>query len=485
MPKNRQLRRDVNVRNPVALKEGIDASVAVVTALPAGNNNIGNVDVETAPDVYASDAAFIPGEDGSLSLGVRKDTAASLVDADGDRTPFIFDADGKLWTTATLTGDVNLEGDASDLDSGAGTDEHSVVAIGLPASGGHVVGGTSTDPFRTDPTGTTTQPVSAASLPLPTGAATEVTSAALLTELQLKADLTETQPVSAASLPLPTGASTAANQLADGHDVNIQVGNSDVSATNRVPTEIYGLEVASGNVTGVAIFEKYGKNPDIDTGSAPEDIWNGANDYTGFPTGSAETLEIFSSNANDTAAGTGARTVRIFNLLDSTGAEVADVDVSLNGTTAVSLGAGLYYRGGSRMKVLTAGSGGENAGELTLRHTTTTANIFAVMPALNNQTAICAYTVPLGKTLYVNRLNMQLGRANGANGSATMTFRARENGAVFNSVVNPTITNQASYTFSGGYFMFPARTDLKMRCEDVSDNNTIITAEFGGYLVDD
>lgn len=34
----------------------------------------------------------------------------------------------------------------------------------------------------------------------------------LLTELQLKADLTETQPVSAASLPLPASAATAANQ---------------------------------------------------------------------------------------------------------------------------------------------------------------------------------------------------------------------------------------------------------------------------------
>jgi len=71
---------------------------------------------------------------------------------------------------------------------------------------------------------TETQPVSAASLPLPTGAATEATLAslaatdfatqttlaALLTELQAKADLTETQPVSAASLPLPTGAATEA-----------------------------------------------------------------------------------------------------------------------------------------------------------------------------------------------------------------------------------------------------------------------------------
>lgn len=42
---------------------------------------------------------------------------------------------------------------------------------------------------------TETQPVSAASLPLPSGAATSAKQDTLLTELQLKADLTETQPV--------------------------------------------------------------------------------------------------------------------------------------------------------------------------------------------------------------------------------------------------------------------------------------------------
>ena len=42
--------------------------------------------------------------------------------------------------------------------------------------------------------------------------ATQTTLSALLTELKLKSDLTETQPVSAASLPLPTGAATSAKQ---------------------------------------------------------------------------------------------------------------------------------------------------------------------------------------------------------------------------------------------------------------------------------
>lgn len=42
--------------------------------------------------------------------------------------------------------------------------------------------------------------------------ATQTTLAALLTELQAKADLAETQPVSAASLPLPSGAASSARQ---------------------------------------------------------------------------------------------------------------------------------------------------------------------------------------------------------------------------------------------------------------------------------
>lgn len=60
----------------------------------------------------------------------------------------------------------------ADYDTGAGTDPVEMVGLALPGAGGAVAGGTSTNPVRTDPTGTTTQPVSAASLPLPTGAST-------------------------------------------------------------------------------------------------------------------------------------------------------------------------------------------------------------------------------------------------------------------------------------------------------------------------
>lgn len=45
--------------------------------------------------------------------------------------------------------------------------------------------GTTTDPVRTDPVGTTTQPISASALPLPTGAATEITLASIDTNFDV------------------------------------------------------------------------------------------------------------------------------------------------------------------------------------------------------------------------------------------------------------------------------------------------------------
>jgi hypothetical protein len=247
----------------------------------------------------------------------------------------------------------------------------------------------------------------------------------------------------------------------------------------------FQLEVALGKIKGVAIHHKYGRNPVIDTGTDPEDIWNGGSEYTGFPTGAAETMEIFSSHANDTALGSGARTVTIYNLLDTTGAEMPDITVSLSGVTPVSLGAGLYYRGGSRMKVRTAGTTGWNEGTLTLRHTATTANIFAVMPINRNQTAIAAYTVPLGKTLYISHVVFTMSRASNGVGSASMTLRERSNGEVFRAVINPEVTNNSPYDFDGEKLKFIARTDIKARVESVSNSGTVATAEWSGLLVDD
>jgi hypothetical protein len=62
---------------------------------------------------------------------------------------------GAPWSVTIPQSNVQI-----DYDTGAGTQNMTVWGIALPASGGSVAGGTATNPIRTDPTGTTTQPVS-------------------------------------------------------------------------------------------------------------------------------------------------------------------------------------------------------------------------------------------------------------------------------------------------------------------------------------
>lgn len=144
---------------------------------------------------------------------------------------------GNLAASATSLSAINGKMAAFDLDSGAGTQNVQGISVRLSASGGSVEGGTATNPLRTDPTGTTTQPISAASLPLPAGAATsaaQATSGASLASIDGKLNNTTagalkvdgssfTQPISASALPLPAGASTSANQ---------STGNTTLSSIN-------------------------------------------------------------------------------------------------------------------------------------------------------------------------------------------------------------------------------------------------------------
>ena len=76
------------------------------------------------------------------------------VDPDEAVAVRIVDKDGKGFVDLISNwfvgggGGTGFPGTQTDLDTGAGTDNHGVVAIGLPASGGFVVGGTATNPFN-------------------------------------------------------------------------------------------------------------------------------------------------------------------------------------------------------------------------------------------------------------------------------------------------------------------------------------------------
>ena len=172
------------------------------------------------------------------------------------------------------------------------------------------------------------------------------------------------------------------------------------------------------------------------------------------------------------------RTIRIYGLLTSDATVETTEDIILNGTTpAVSVNT--WYRI-YRAKGLTYGSGGnQNVGTITVRHSTTTANVFAGIPIGRGQTAIAAWTCPAESTAYLIGLYVPMARANGSPGSAQISLRIREFGTSgYNASRSYEITdsNPANPPLKFPV-KIPAKADIKVRADSVSDANTIVTAD--------
>lgn len=256
---------------------------------------------------------------------------------------------------------------------------------------------------------------------------------------------------------------------------------SSVGALKRnLKNDDFAFNVARGLVPNVSLFDKFGNLSVITT--APSDVWASGGTYQGQPlsTVTPETISVFSSSANDTnTAGTGARTLRVIGLNSSWVEQT--VDFNLNGVTPV-VSAGTWRRV-YRAYVLTAGTTGANEGIITIRYTTTTSTLFGIIPIGTNQTTLGSYTVPEGKSLFIKNVRIAIARTNGSAGSAVVSLRAREENSVFRARRYQTLTT--SFPFEeddAAGLVFPARTDIKVRCESFSDANTGISCLYEGYL---
>lgn len=143
---------------------------------------------------------------------------------------------------------------------------------------------------------------------------------------------------------------------------------------------------------------KFGKTLDADSGVAT-DIWDGADGVTSTdiwaaPT-NARTHNIRSGSANDTAAGSGLRTLQISGLTSWTADEVSET-VTMNGVGNVATAN--QYVIIHRMKGLTWGATGSNEG-IILAEAQTDLTITAAIQIGNNQTLMAIYGVPSTKVL--------------------------------------------------------------------------------------
>ncbi len=234
----------------------------------------------------------------------------------------------------------------------------------------------------------------------------------------------------------------------------------------RVFSTDFELSVRAKRVPGYRIFDMWGLNPDVDVGT--EDIWaNGGVRAVDPATG---TVTLVSTSANDTSAGTGARTARLFGL-DGSGNPQSE-SMSLNGTsnvTSVNSYSEIYA-----LEILTVGSNGASVGNISA---TLDSSQLAFIAAGDGHSRLTQRTVRAGYRGYVLRMFASSSNA----GAITVSIQTR------NGAGTPWIAQRAldvdnrhvSLSPPGGICVVEPLTNIRMQAESTTNNERVM----GGYTL--
>lgn len=260
-------------------------------------------------------------------------------------------------------------------------------------------------------------------------------------------------------------------------DLNIMSAKIPSLLQNKLP-DYLAIALTTTGTSDVRRVTALGNNPDVDTSTTPEDIWPVGGLYSFLTVATA--LEILSDNVNDTAAGTGSRTVLI-NGLDGNYDEVSQT-VTLNGTTPVSIPTPLL-RVNSAI-IMSAGSGETNIGNLSIR-TVVGSLVKAYVPATSGITRAAIYTVPNGYTLVVHSMVFSLNRSALTSDAIEIATHFRTStGVARHPLVLGIDVRTSPYRHDGEPgITVTQKTDFTLRCMYTQNSNANITAAFLGILV--
>jgi hypothetical protein len=227
------------------------------------------------------------------------------------------------------------------------------------------------------------------------------------------------------------------------------------SVTRNGAYEPFELQVARGQIQAHSVVTIAGYNSDVDT--AWEMITPVGN--LSYPAAALQ-MTVSSADADDTSAGTGARTVLITGL-DANYAVISET-VTMNGQTAVTT-TNLFLRINS-MLVTTAGTSLANEGIIYIGTGTVTsgvpATIYNLIAAGFNNATSSQYTVPAGYTGYL--AVARIGLAQDA-GTTLITARTRFVGTNGIALTGPVIvTNNGISTID---FPYPIAIAEKTRIQ--------------------
>ena len=240
------------------------------------------------------------------------------------------------------------------------------------------------------------------------------------------------------------------------------------------------IPIANGDVDGYAAIHKFGRNPNV--GNAPETVWMHGGKYQYLAVDSPSTLYAYSANAQDSASGTGARTITIQGL-DNNFNEIEET-VTVGGAATT-----LEFLRVYRAFVATAGSLNTNIGDVLISTASGgTGTVLADIGTIGTgttfglgQTQLALYTIPAGKTGYLTTWNVGCAPMNN---KATVLLKSRELDG------DAPFRTKDIVDLVGGYhtqhysipLRFPEKTDIEVVA--AGDTGTIISSSFDVILVD-
>lgn len=238
------------------------------------------------------------------------------------------------------------------------------------------------------------------------------------------------------------------------------------STTKCGKNEPFELQVARGQISWHRSVTIFGYNSDVDT--SLETVWP----YGGllpYPSNALQ-LSVSSDNANDTSAGTGARTVYLEGL-DADHNTISEV-VTLNGQTAVTTTRSYLHI--NNCYVLTAGSGNSAAGTIYFGTGVVTAGVpatvYDVIQFDYNARVTGSYTVPSGYTAYVSQGLFSSGQSSGS-GPVTGRLMTRGTNNIRLTAAVTTVNNGAAdYAFEYP-IVIPEKTTIEAQAVGAATNN--------------
>lgn len=247
----------------------------------------------------------------------------------------------------------------------------------------------------------------------------------------------------------------------------------------------YGIAVSLGEILGTSGVIIHGHNPSQTAASGFVDVAE-SGDLT-YLTG-AETMKIVSTSTDDDGdpVGTGLRTLRVDGV-NGSGAAISET-ITMDGTTDVTT-SNSYLRV-NFLTGLTVGSVGWNVGSITAT-ATVAGTIQCEMDETEGLSQASHYTVPLGHTFHLTRVDLNTAKiVGGSNPEVEFKLYVRSGGdgfvwvQLFDKLMDTSVTDEldVDWPFPPENPPLIERSDIRMRA-DTDQNSTECRVRIYGYLV--